>query len=507
MTTISRLAVNAPAVKTAAIVIGLCLGTIAPCAPSDTAAAEGLSAASNRAETSANDAPNLIFLLTDQMRAQATGYAGDPNLAGKTPNMDKLAEQGVNFSNAVSTCPVCTPYRAALMTGRYPLSTGVFLNDLQLPAEEVTIAEVYKQAGYNTAYIGKWHLDGRGRTAYIPPQRRQGFDYWKVLECTHNYNNSFYYAGDSPEKKKWPGYDAIAQTEDAARYIREHAGGEQPFILFVSYGTPHNPYQTAPAKYRAMFPPESVELRPNVPGKGAEVARRELGGYYAHIAALDDCLGRLMATIDETGIAGDTILVFTSDHGDMLHSHGQYRKQRPWDESVRVPLLIRYPAEQGPAGREIATPIGTPDIMPTLLQLSGLAIPDTVEGESLASLVRGGEQPEDRAVLIESITPFGEWTRRRGGKAYRGIRTDRYTYVRTLDGPWLLYDNEKDPYQMTNLIDAADHADLRARLDRTLKELLQQRGDKFLPGSSYVEKFGHPLNAQGKVRYKPAGRK
>ena len=141
----------------------------------------------------ADKRPNILFLFADQWRASATGYAGDPNV--KTPNLDRLAASGLRFRNAVSVCPVCTPYRAALMTGRYPTSTGMFLNDLYLPDSELCMAEILQGAGYDTGYIGKWHLDGHGRSAYIPPERRQGWDYWKAAECDHNYNHSHYYAG------------------------------------------------------------------------------------------------------------------------------------------------------------------------------------------------------------------------------------------------------------------------------------------------------------------------
>ncbi len=130
--------------------------------------------------------PNVVYVFADQWRADALGHAGDPNV--KTPNLDRLARQAVRFTHAVSGCPVCCPYRATLMTGRRPLTHGVFLNDVQLPDDEVAIAELFAAQGYKTAYIGKWHLDGHGRSAYIPPERRQGFQYFKALECTHNYN-------------------------------------------------------------------------------------------------------------------------------------------------------------------------------------------------------------------------------------------------------------------------------------------------------------------------------
>ena len=207
--------------------------------------------------------PNIVILLADQWRAAATGYAGDPNV--KTPALDRMAAEGIRFCNAVSVCPVCTPCRAALMTGRWPTSTGMFLNDLYLPAHELCMAQILKQAGYTTAYIGKWHLDGHGRESYIPPERRKGWEYWKAAECDHNYNHSHYYAGMSNEKKYWDGYDAFAQTKDAQEYIRQHARQGQPFALMVSYGPPHFPYDTAPQAYKKLYPAEKIRLPPNVP--------------------------------------------------------------------------------------------------------------------------------------------------------------------------------------------------------------------------------------------------
>jgi arylsulfatase A-like enzyme len=170
--------------------------------------------------------PNVIFVFADQWRAQDIGYNG--NTIVKTPTIDKLSKESVVFTNAVSGCPVCCPYRASLLTGQYPLTHGVFYNDKPLNPDANSIAKVYKQAGYETGYIGKWHLNGHkpgektfdARLKFIPKERRQGFDFWQVLECTHDYNNSFYY-GDSPERLKWKEYDALAQTKSAIGYINE----------------------------------------------------------------------------------------------------------------------------------------------------------------------------------------------------------------------------------------------------------------------------------------------
>lgn len=441
--------------------------------------------------------PNIVYVLTDQWRAQATGYAGDPNV--KTPNIDALAARSVNFQNAVSVCPVCTPHRAALLTGRYPLSTGMFLNDLYLPDRELCMAEIFGKAGYDTGYIGKWHLDGHGRDTFIPKERRQGFDYWKVLECTHEYNESYYYAGDDPTKRKWEGYDAYAQTEDAREYIRSRAGGGKPFLLVMAYGGPHFPHDSAPPGLKAQYPQESIKLRPNVP-KGQEArARMEAQGYYAHCAALDKCVGDLVKTLEESGLMQDTIFVFTSDHGEMLGSQEQpaFEKQRPWDESIRVPFLLSYPALTGAKGIAVKAPINTPDILPTLLSLSGIGVPESVEGEDLSGYAKGGKD-EDRAALVMSVSPFAGYLR---GKAYRGIRTSRYTYVRSREGPWLMYDNESDPYQMKNLIGDPAQADLQKNLDAKLQARLDETGDRFLPPERYLEMWGLKVDAKGCIPY------
>jgi len=321
--------------------------------------------------------PNLLFLLGDQWRAQALGYAGNPDV--KTPHLDRLASQSVNFVNAVAGVPVCSPTRASLLTGQRALTHGVFVNDVQLASEGGTLAE----AGYDTGYIGKWHLDGRGRSNFIPAERRQGFRYWKALECTHRYNDSLYYA-DGPEKRKWEGYDAIAETRDAQAYIRARAGSGSPFFLFLSWGPPHAPYHTAPKRYRNLYDSLQLTTRPNVPRFLRQTVRKDLSGYYAHCTALDDCVRDLLATLRDEGVLEETLVVFTAEHGELLGSHHHYKKQQPYDESIRVPMLIRLPQALERAGHKLETPINSEDIMPTLLGLCGLPIPEAVEASTTA---------------------------------------------------------------------------------------------------------------------------
>jgi len=442
--------------------------------------------------------PNLVFVFADQWRAQATGYACDPNAI--TPNLDRLARESVNFTTSISCCPVCSPYRASLMTGQYPLTHGVFLNDVQLNSRAVSIAQAYNAADYDTGYIGKWHLDGHGRSSFLPLERRQGFKFWNGLECSHDYVHSYYYA-DEPVKHMWDGYDAIAQTHRAQQYIAEHTTG-RPFALFLSWGPPHDPYDMAPQEYKNLFVDnKNIKLRPNVPHEFHEKARHDLSGYYTHIAVLDKCVGDLLQTLRSHDLERNTIFVFTSDHGDMLYSQGKQKKQLPWDEAIRVPFLLRYPAVLGVEEKCISMPFNSPDIMPTLLGLSGIDIPKTVEGTDFSGVITGRQRPSDNAALFACYSPFGEWSRSQGGKEYRGIRTEQYTYVRDMQGPWLLYDNKTDPYQQSNLCNKPQYASLQKTTDNILRQKLHQTKDKFQSGWDYINNWNHAVDETGNVPY------
>ncbi len=444
--------------------------------------------------------PNVVFVFGDQWRVQALGYAGNPVV--QTPAIDALAAESVDFTYAVSGCPVCTPYRASLVTGQYPQTHGCFVNDVTLSNKATSIAQVFAGGGYDTAYIGKWHIDGNGRNAYIPPERRQGFDYWKVLECTHDYNCSQYYDHDDENVKIWEGYDAVAQTDDAIDYLSQR-DGNKPFLLMLSWGGPHEPYQTAPEAYRNRYAPGDVPLRPNVPEEMAAQARADIAGYYAHCSVLDDCMAKLLQALDDLGLREDTILVFTSDHGDMLGSHGHLKKQRPWDESIRVPFLLRWPERFGNTGRKVDALIDAPDILPTLADLAGLPIPDSVDGVSYRNYLDGGADPREGMALLSCMHPFGQYNRPQyGGREFRGLRTARYTYTRTLDGPWLLYDNQADPYQLNNLIGNSEAAGLQRDLDAKLTARLESLGDGFRPGMEYVRQWGYEVDETGTVPYR-----
>lgn len=443
--------------------------------------------------------PNVVFVLADQWRAQSTGYSGDENLKGCTPNIDRMAETGLNFINTISVCPLCSPTRASLLTGQYPTTHGIFMNDLHLRDEALTMAEIYKESGYQTAYIGKWHLDGMGRSNFTPRERRQGFEYWKGLECSHDYQHLLYYSGDSDEKKYWDGYGPYQETTDAIQYIRENAKKGTPFLLFLAWGAPHFPHNNAPEEMQRLFNPDSIKLQLNVSENMKTAARKESAGYYAHIAALDKCMGDLQRAVIEAGLSENTIFVFTSDHGEMMGSQGvrPTQKQVPWAESVRVPFLLQYPARFGDKKIRISAPLNTPDILPTLLSLSGIAVPETVEGEDMSEAITKPREKREKAALIMSVSPSAAVLK----EEYRGIYTSRYTYVETLKGPWLLYDNSNDPLQMKNLAGNAGYARLQKKLKSSLQTELKKIGDDFKPRDYYISKWGYKVNKYGYIDY------
>jgi arylsulfatase A-like enzyme len=432
--------------------------------------------------------PDVLIVLADQWPAYATGYAGDE--FARTPNLNRLAREGAVFTNAISNCPVCTPYRAMLQTGRWPLSTGIIANDIRLPEKEYTLAEAFRDAGYETGYVGKWHLDGPERWAFTPPgERRQGYGFWAASNCHHNYTNAFHYR-DRPERVRVQGYEPVAQTELCREFLAAR-DRRKPFFLMLSWGPPHPPYHLIPEELR-VWRAEQMRPRPNMVNPNPQF----LADFYSHVAALDREMGRLLEMLEREGAADDTILLFTADHGDMLGCHGKWDKQIWYEESIHVPMLLRYPRGVR-AGLKVETLVDVVDIMPTLLGLAGARIPPSVEGADLSGALTGRGAPRKEVSLIAGYMPFArqafsypEW---------RGVRTRMHTYVESRQGPLELYDNHADPYQMKNLV---NHAEAQRKLAELLRELLAKRGDRFEPREAYWKRYGLDIGDFGQVRYR-----
>jgi arylsulfatase A-like enzyme len=413
------------------------------------------------------------------MRASAMGCMHDENV--HTPNLDRLANQGVLFTNAIANSPVCTPSRASMITGKHALNARCFINDIRLPHDPNGIAFTLNQAGYSSAYIGKWHLDGISRHMFTPPQRRQGFtDYWAAYNCHHDYLDPKYYLNDSPELIRVAGYEPEVQTDLAIEFLRrEHL---QPFNLWLSFGTPHDPYDRIPDCYLDQYPLDEIEFRPNAlsPNPAA------ITGYYAHITALDAQVGRIMDALDECGLVENTLVVFTSDHGDMLWSHMLRNKQLPYEESIHIPLIMRLPGALE-AQQQSDLLISVVDFAPTILGLLQIKAPPSMEGIDLSRAILGQTADLPTSVFINN---YGAFDQARGMQPWRGVRTSRYTYARWLHGSAVLFDNLEDPYQLNNLVLNPAHAALCTAMEQELERWLDIVGDSFQPAEAHIADAG-----------------
>ncbi len=415
--------------------------------------------------------PNILLILPDQLRAQALGCMGNDQV--HTPNIDRLAREGVLFRQTFANTPVCCPARANILTGMYAHRNGMIANDLRLRESQTTLAELLVDQGYRTGFIGKWHLDGGKRLpGFIPPgPRRQGFQFWAANECSHNHFRPTYFH-DTPQPITRETFEPEVWTDEAIRFLRND--GEQPFFLMVAMGPPHDPYG-APEKYMAMYDPDRIQTRPNwvpgVPGAG----KNAIAAYYAAITAVDDQVGRLLQALRDLDLDENTIVLFTSDHGDMLGSQGQRLKRKPWEESIRVPGIVRYPAKLQP-GTVIDTPLTHVDLAPTLLGLSGLAVPDAMQGTNLSGVLLGTEDGAPGSAFFQIFVPFaGDGT----PHPWRGVRTERYMYARTESEPWVLYDLKNDPFEQHNLAHDPTQNEVRTRLERTLASWMERTGDSW----------------------------
>jgi len=438
--------------------------------------------------------PNILFVFADQMRGMDMGCAGNAQV--HTPNLDRLAAEGTLFRRAYANIPVCGPSRACLLTGQYPLTHTVIANDLPLPEEAVTVGELFRDAGYRTGYIGKWHLDGIPREKWTPPgPRRHGFEFWAAYNCSHDYYRLAKYYRDDPQPVEVEGYEPVVQTDLALEFLAEP--DPRPFCLFLSWGPPHDPYPMVPEEYRRLYDPKSLQLHPNVcdipPGPNSLAkdmdCRETVANYYAAITALDAQMGRLVHHLDTFDLADNTIVIFTSDHGDMLWSQGKMKKQQPWEESIHIPFLLRWPGRV-PAGHVDPTLLSIVDFAPSLLGLAGIDLPLEMQGTDLSPAMIGLEQNGPDSVFLMDIVPVDE-NRKQGLPAWRGVRTARYTYARLPDGTgWLLYDNLEDPYQLINCIDDPAFAAIRAGLDEMLDDWLRRTGDPFVDGKEHIRRLG-----------------
>jgi uncharacterized sulfatase len=428
--------------------------------------------------------PNILFFFTDQQRWDTCGCYGQP--LEVTPNLDRMAAEGVRFDRAFTCQPVCGPARSCLQTGLFATETGCFRNDIALPLDATTIAHRLAAAGYEVGYIGKWHLastcpEANYRTRAIPPERRGGYkDFWlasDVLEHTsHGYDGHMFDA--DMQKVEFTGYRADCQTDFALEYLRTR-DRERPWFLFLSYIEPH--HQNDHHRYEG---PEGSKERFRdfvVPGdlEGTDGDWREnYPDYLGCIASLDRNLGRIRRDLEALGMADETLIVWTSDHGSHFRTRNGEYKRSCHEASIRVPLVACGPGFRG--GTVVDPLVSLIDLPPTILRVGGAAVPGEMRGRPLQDLLGGVPDAWRREVFVQiSESHVG-----------RALRTDRWTY--SIDAPGkdggndpaadryveqYLYDVAADPHQRLNLVGDPTLAEVRADLrERLAGRILEVEG-------------------------------
>ncbi len=436
--------------------------------------------------------PNIIWIFSDQQRMQSLGWLGDPNAC--TPNLDRIAQMGLCSTAAVSGYPLCCPYRGALLTGRYPHLT-VPGHEYRLSPEQPTIAHAFKKAGYDTLYIGKWHLDGfkerDGRAAHhiIPPERRGGFDTWIGYENNNSQWDCWVHGGEGQTAFHFrlENYETDALSRIFLEQLRllanqQRQGSGNPFFAVLSVQPPHNPY-VAPPEFMQHYNPARLELRPNVPliPSVNERARRQLAGYYAQIENLDRNVGVIIEELQRMGIAENTHILFFSDHGDMQGSHGQFHKTSPWEESVRVPFIISgmeslYSHQTG----NVPILINHVDVAPTSLGLCNIPVPEWMQGFDFSGYrVRGKPvSSEPDSAFLQVVIPTGHADSI--DRPWRGLITrDGWKFIALEHQPWLMFNLNEDPYEQANLAFNSRYASERKRLNDRIRGWINDTGDVF----------------------------
>ncbi len=419
--------------------------------------------------------PNVILFVSDTHRWGAMSFTQTPH--AQTPNLERLGKQGVSLDRHYVNLPICTPYRALLMTGRWPYQQGLMANHMSLAQrvdmpdgqqERGTIAWAFKDAGYRTGHFGKWHLGGRDARPF-------GFDRSIVWAGTNNHRKCRY-SVDGVPYVDWEGLsNSTATTEQALEWVGEAAGSGQPFFAVISVNPPHGPFDDAPEEMKALYPDEdALPFHPLDEIRDFDQHR----DYHALISGMDGDVGRVMTSLDELGIADETILLYTSDHGAMTGIDGVAygQKRHPNDESTRVPLLVRWPG-QLPAGVRVEAPNSVIDLFPTLVSLAGLTVTDLGEsaayteslpGTDLSGLLRGEvDAPRPDSVFLAHPSNMNN-----GGSrhelVWRAVVTDEFTYAVTEEGEHRLWANS-DGYQEVNLLSDPDHLSTRKHMWETLE--------------------------------------
>jgi len=423
--------------------------------------------------------PNMVFFLTDDQRWDGMSCAGNPVL--ETPNMDRIAAEGIRFENAFVTTSLCGPSRASFLTGKYAHIHGVRLNGQSLPAEQTTFPELLKASGYETAFIGKWHNRDQGKG--------RGFDYTFGFKGQGRYRNPVISENFGPEKE-YEGHITDILADHAIKFLKkEHS---RPFCLLLWFKAPHRswiPAERFKNLFEGMRMPEPPTFHDSYEGKPEAVRNADmkvgdfedvpdldtfLKNYYRTLAGVDENIGRILEALDDLGLAEDTVVVHSGDNGFFLGEHHFFDKRLMYEESIRVPLLVRYPRiiRAGTVCREMALNV---DVAPTLLELAGVPVPTDMQGKSLKPFLQGRDIPWRKDFLYE----YYEYPAVHMVRKHRGVRTKRWKYIHYFEEPqeFELYDIQNDPGEMDNLFTNPAYRDVVTQLRERMVELRRELDD------------------------------
>jgi len=458
----------------------------------------------NEEESAAQPRPNLLIILVDQYRAQALGIEKKEQVF--TPNLDELARNGYLSEQMVTNYPVCSPSRAMLMSGVYPLRNKVYGNvnsktepyGVELPSDISCWSDVLKAEGYYNGYIGKWHLDsphkpyiptynnegGLAWNEWAPPSRRHGFDYWYAYGTYDRHLHPMYWDTKAPRDSfhyvnEWgPQHEA----DKAIEFLGDAKKKNKPFSLVVSMNPPHSAYTEVPQRYVDMYknvPLADLIKDPDIPAENTEWGqryRKDVKYYYACISGVDDQVGRILHSLKEQKLDDNTLVMFIADHGNCLGKHDEESKNNIYEESLRIPLIFYWKGHIH-AQRDVSTLTSMIDIYPTIMELLGLKskIPAGLDGRSFAGNVmyNKGIKPETQYIMGAMTPPNLQ-------SGFRGVRTSRYklAYIdKKGDKKGYLFDLQKDPFELNNIYNDQDTT--VKRLEPILKNWLTKTNDPF----------------------------
>ena len=444
--------------------------------------------------------PNVLYVFSDQHRAMSMPGERDSQVVA--PVLDRFRKQNLEMRACISNYPLCVPHRGIFISGLYPNQSKVNNNESTLEPVVPGLGTTFHDAGYNTAYVGKWHLY-HGESEWVPPgPYRFGFEYWRVWANTNKHYDGITF-DETGKRIEMPGYQPTRMTEQAIEFLQSQKGADKPFFMVVSWNPPHPPFDP-PADDRAPYDPATLIERPNVrfpkpedkltnpyPQLASpETLRKAEQGYYGGVTAIDKEFNRLLQELEKLGMADDTIVIYTSDHGEMMGSHGHMAKQMPHEESCHVPFYLRIPGAT--RGTKSDVLFSSVDIYPTLCGLASIKVPSHCSGQDFSGVMRGrahGPDPE----MVFLMNNQGPSTRQEVNvQTYRGIRTRTHTYAVQLDGQWCLYDNVADPYQMHSVLKEPAQQALIAKLQKALLAWGRQTNDTFPYEAAFRQYSAYP---------------